>query len=66
MPADGGDQGRDGERGRSCCSFRAVIGTIEAGKAADIVAVAQDPTRDIKVLERMQFVMRGGMVYVGP
>ncbi len=43
-----------------------LIGTIEAGKAADIVAVAQDPTRDIKVLERMQFVMRGGVVYVGP
>jgi imidazolonepropionase-like amidohydrolase len=43
-----------------------VIGTIEAGKAADIVAVAQDPTRDIKVLERMQFVMHGGMVYLGP
>lgn len=44
----------------------ALIGTIEAGKAADIVAVAQDPARDIKVLERMQFVMRGGVVYVGP
>jgi imidazolonepropionase-like amidohydrolase len=42
------------------------IGTVEAGKAADIVAVAQDPTRDIKVMERMQFVMRGGVVYVGP
>lgn len=42
------------------------IGTIEVGKTADIVAVAQDPTRDVKVLERMQFVMRGGMVYVGP
>jgi imidazolonepropionase-like amidohydrolase len=44
----------------------ASIGTIEPGKQADIVAVAQDPTRDVKVLERMQFVMRGGAVYVGP
>jgi imidazolonepropionase-like amidohydrolase len=40
------------------------IGTIEAGKAADIIAVAQDPLRDIKVMERMSFVMRGGAVYV--
>jgi imidazolonepropionase-like amidohydrolase len=43
-----------------------VIGTIEANKAADIVAVAQDPTKDIKVLERMAFVMRNGTVYVSP
>jgi len=43
-----------------------VVGTIEAGKAADIVAVDQDPTREIKTLERMRFVMRSGTVYVGP
>ncbi len=43
-----------------------VVGTIEAGKAADIVAIDQDPTRDIKTLQRMRFVMRGGSVYVGP
>ncbi len=42
------------------------IGTIEAGKAADIIAVPQDPTRDIKVMERVSFVMRGGTVYVNP
>lgn len=41
------------------------IGTVEAGKAADIIAVEKDPTRDIKTLERMKFVMRGGVVYVG-
>lgn len=42
------------------------IGTIEAGKAADIIAVDQDPLRDIKALERMRFVMRAGAVYVNP
>ena len=42
------------------------VGTIEAGKAADIVAVDQDPTREIKTLERMRFVMRAGQIYVGP
>lgn len=42
------------------------IGTIEAGKAADIIAVDTDPTREIRALERMRFVMRGGLVYAGP
>ena len=42
------------------------IGTIEAGKNADIVAVAQDPLKDIKAMERMSFVMRNGTVYVNP
>ncbi len=42
------------------------IGTIEAGKTADIIAVPQDPMRDIKVMERVSFVMRGGAIYVNP
>jgi imidazolonepropionase-like amidohydrolase len=42
------------------------IGTIEAGKAADIIAVDKDPLSEIKALERMRFVMRGGAIYVGP
>jgi len=42
------------------------IGTIEAGKAADIIAVEKDPTREIRTMERMRFVMRGGVVYVNP
>lgn len=42
------------------------IGTVEAGKMADIVAVDKDPTREIRTLERMRFVMRGGTVYVNP
>jgi imidazolonepropionase-like amidohydrolase len=43
-----------------------VVGTVEAGKAADIIAVDKDPTREIRTLERMRFVMRGGVVYVTP
>jgi imidazolonepropionase-like amidohydrolase len=42
------------------------IGTIEAGKAADIIAVEKDPTKDIRTMERMRFVMRAGAIYVGP
>ncbi|HEX5758596.1 MAG TPA: amidohydrolase family protein [Thermoanaerobaculia bacterium] len=38
-------------------------GTLEAGKEADIVAVPGDPFADIRVLERVRFVMKGGRVY---
>jgi imidazolonepropionase-like amidohydrolase len=39
------------------------IGTIEAGKYADIVAVDGDPLADITVMEKVVFVMKGGEVY---
>jgi imidazolonepropionase-like amidohydrolase len=39
------------------------IGTIEAGKWADIVAVSGDPLTDITELQRVKFVMKGGTVY---
>lgn len=43
------------------------VGTITAGKFADIVAVKGDPTRDIKLLKQMSFVMKNGTVYLnGP
>lgn len=41
-------------------------GTIEAGKAADIIAVSGDPLADVKVLKAMKFVMARGEVIVGP
>ncbi len=39
------------------------IGTLEAGKLADIVAVPGDPLRDMQAMERVGFVMKGGIVY---
>ena len=39
------------------------VGTIEKGKYADIVAVKGDPLRNIKLLESVDFVMKGGAVY---
>jgi len=39
------------------------IGAVAAGRYADIVAVAGDPLSDITELERVQFVMKGGVVY---
>jgi imidazolonepropionase-like amidohydrolase len=42
------------------------VGTIERGKFADLIAVAGDPLRDISELERVSWVMKGGVVYKGP
>jgi len=39
------------------------IGSIEAGKFADIVAVSGDPLSDVTELERVKFVMKDGVVY---
>ncbi len=39
------------------------MGSVEAGKYADIVAVDGDPLSDITELERVKFVMKGGVVY---
>ncbi len=42
------------------------IGTIEAGKFADVVAVPGNPLTDITVMERVAFVMKDGNVYKRP
>jgi imidazolonepropionase-like amidohydrolase len=39
------------------------VGTLAAGKLADVVAVAGDPTRDIRAMERPVLVMRSGVVH---
>jgi imidazolonepropionase-like amidohydrolase len=39
------------------------IGTIEVGKYADIVAVPGDPTTDVTVMEKVDFVMKAGVIY---
>ncbi|QKG56715.1 amidohydrolase family protein [Hymenobacter sp. BRD128] len=41
------------------------LGTLEAGKYADIVAVEGDPLQTIATLTRPTFVMKEGKVYVG-
>ena len=40
------------------------IGTVAAGRFADLIAVAGDPLQDITELQRVRFVMKGGAVYL--
>jgi imidazolonepropionase-like amidohydrolase len=42
------------------------LGTVEAGKLADIVAVPGDPLSDVSVMEKVDFVMKGGALVKRP
>lgn len=42
-----------------------LIGTLEPGKQADLIAVDGDPLTDVTVLKKVGFVMKGGVVYKG-
>ena len=39
------------------------VGSIDKGKFADIVAVSGDPLADVTELERVRFVMKGGVIF---
>jgi imidazolonepropionase-like amidohydrolase len=39
------------------------VGSIQKGRFADIVAVDGDPLRDITEMQRVRFVMKGGIIY---
>ncbi|HLT91516.1 MAG TPA: amidohydrolase family protein [Woeseiaceae bacterium] len=41
-------------------------GTLAPGKQADVIAVPGDPLEDIRVMERVAFVMKAGRVYKSP
>jgi imidazolonepropionase-like amidohydrolase len=51
--------------GAQLLDMRNQIGTVEAGKFADLVAVSGDPLKDIRLLENINFVMKEGVVYKG-
>jgi imidazolonepropionase-like amidohydrolase len=40
-----------------------MLGSIEGGKLADLVAVQGDPLRDAQAFGRVVFVMKDGVVY---
>ena len=41
------------------------VGTLQPGLFADLIAVDTDPLADITALERVRFVMKGGVVHKG-
>jgi imidazolonepropionase-like amidohydrolase len=43
--------------------LRKEVGSVEAGKYADLVAVSGDPLADITEMQRVKFVMKGGVVF---
>jgi imidazolonepropionase-like amidohydrolase len=45
---------------------QADLGAVAPGMAADLVAVSGDPLKDVSELERVRFVMKGGVTYLSP
>jgi imidazolonepropionase-like amidohydrolase len=43
--------------------LRKEVGSVEAGRYADLVAVSGDPLADITEMQRVKFVMKGGVVF---
>ena len=39
------------------------VGSIAPGKWADVIAVENDPLKDVKVLQKVVFVMKSGVIY---
>jgi imidazolonepropionase-like amidohydrolase len=49
--------------GAALLGWKNEIGTLKPGFFADIIAVPGNPLEDISVLEKVRFVMKGGVVY---
>jgi imidazolonepropionase-like amidohydrolase len=43
--------------------WTAKTGSLEPGKWADIIGVDRNPLEDVRVLQDVKFVMKGGVVY---
>jgi imidazolonepropionase-like amidohydrolase len=49
--------------GAKLLGWQGQIGELKAGYFADVIAVPGDPSQDISVVEKVSFVMKGGVVY---
>jgi imidazolonepropionase-like amidohydrolase len=45
---------------------KGLAGVIAPGAYADLIAVDEDPLKDVRAVQRVRFVMKGGVVYKGP
>jgi len=52
--------------GAELVDMKEQIGSVEAGKLADLVAVSGNPLNDILTIEKVNFVMKAGIVYKTP
>ena len=50
-------------RGAELLREEANLGTLEPGRYADLVALKEDPLKDIAALQRIGFVMKGGAIF---
>jgi imidazolonepropionase-like amidohydrolase len=49
--------------GAKLLGWRGEIGALKPGYFADIVAVPGNPLQDISVVQKVDFVMKGGIIY---
>ena len=49
--------------GANALGIQARLGSIEAGKLADLVVVNGDPVKDIKAARNIRFVIKDGVVH---
>lgn len=49
--------------GAKLLGWQGQIGALKRGYFADVIAVSGDPLQDISVLQKVEFVMKGGVVY---
>ena len=49
--------------GAQILTWQNSVGQLKAGYYADVVAVPGNPLEDITAMERVAFVMKGGVVY---
>jgi imidazolonepropionase-like amidohydrolase len=51
------------QRAAQCCCMDDRVGTLEEGKLADLIMLHGNPLEDIRAVEQVRFIMKGGQRY---